>query len=189
VVYARGADAFRRDIEDLQCMTRPVRVGPIGWVLEAPMTVHVDRPHPQEHEAIYRFDDYRRSWSFMASLKDSTGWSAKTDRPGVFAVFKDRVAPKIGEPSLSRVRSWATGFSHRELRIPIDDDGSGFDEPRCVVRVGGVRQLFRWDFVGKKLIVPLHDASIIGKEPVSVVAFDRSGNRSSRSASVNTGAP
>jgi hypothetical protein len=27
VVYARGADAFRRDIEDLVCVTRPVRVG------------------------------------------------------------------------------------------------------------------------------------------------------------------
>lgn len=189
VVYARGADAYRRNLDDITCLTRPVRVGPIGWVMHAPVTVHIDRPHPGEHEAIYRFDDYRRSWSFMASLKDSTGYTAKTDRPGVFAVFRDGTAPKIGKPSTARVRSWATGRERREVRIPIDDDGSGFDEPRCVVRVGGVRALVRWDFVGKKLIVPLADDSIIGKQSVSVVAFDRSGNRSSRSATINTGTP
>ena len=189
VVYARGADAYRRNLDDIECLTRPVRVGPIGWVMHAPVTVHIDRAHAGEHEAIYRFDDYRRSWSFMASLKDSTGYTAKTDRPGVFAVFRDGAAPKIGKPSMDRVRSWATGARHRELRIPIDDDGSGFDEPRCVVRVGGVRALVRWDFVRKKLIVPLSDASIIGKQSVSVVAFDRSGNRSSRTATVDTGTP
>jgi len=55
--------------------------------------------------------------------------------------------------------------------------------------VGGVRALVRWDFVRKKLIVPLSDASIIGKQSVSVVAFDRSGNRSSRTATVDTGTP
>jgi hypothetical protein len=189
VVYARGADSFRSSSEGLVRVTRPVRVGPVGWVLQAPMTVHVDLPHPQAAEAIYRFDDYRRSWSFMPSTRDSTGWSTTSDRPGVFMVCRDTAAPKIGEPSATRVRSWATGAWRRELHIPIDDDGSGFDEPRCVVRVGGVRQIFRWDFVEKKLIVPLHDASIIGKQSVSVVAFDRSGNRSSRSATVNTGAP
>jgi hypothetical protein len=189
VVYARGADSFRSSAEGLVRVTRPVRVGPVGWVLQAPMTVHVDRPHPQPAEAIYRFDDYRRSWSFMPSTRDSTGWSTQSDRPGVFMVCRDTAAPKIGNPYATRARSWATGAWRRELHIPIDDDGSGFDEPRCVVRVGGVRQIFRWDFVEKKLIVPLHDASIIGKQSVSVVAFDRSGNRSSRSATVNTGAP
>jgi hypothetical protein len=189
VVYARGADAYRRNYNDIVCVTRPVRVGPIGWVMNAPVTVHIDRPHPQPNEAIYRFDDYRRSWSFMTSLTDSTGYTARTDRPGVFAVFRDGAPPKIGKPSAGRVRSWATGAARRELRIPIDDEGSGFDEPRCVVRVGGVRQLVRWDFVRKKLIVPLHDTSIIGKQPVSVIAFDRSGNRSSRRATVDTGTP
>lgn len=189
VVYARGADSFQRSLDGLERLTRPVRVGPVGWVLQAPMTVHVDFANPQGMESIYRYDDYRRSWSFMASVRDSTGWSAKSDRPGVFAVFRDVAAPGIGKPSAGRVRSWATGASRREIRIPIGDEGSGFDEPRCVVRVGSVRQIFRWDFVGKKLIVPLHDASIIGKQSVSVVAFDRSGNRSSRSATVDTGRP
>jgi hypothetical protein len=189
VVYARSADSFGRNIGGIERLTRPVRVGPVGWVLQAPMRVHVDMAHPGEHESIYRFDDYRRSWTFMPSIADSTGWSAKSDRPGVFAVFRDITEPKIGKPSFARVRSWATGAPRRELHIPIGDEGSGFDEPRCVVRVGGRRAIFRWDFVGKKLIVPLHDASIIGKQSVSVVAFDRSGNRSSRSASVDTGAP
>jgi hypothetical protein len=189
VVYARGADSFARKIGGIDRLTRPVRVGPVGWVLQAPMLVHVDMAHTGEHESIYRFDDYRRSWTFMPSIADSTGWSAKSDRPGVFAVLRDVSEPKIGKPSLARVRSWATGAPHRQLYIPVGDEGSGFDEPRCVVRVGGKRAIFRWDFVGKKLIVPLHDDSIIGKQSVSVVAFDRSGNRSSRSATVDTGTP
>src|SRR5262249_47447540 len=60
VVYARGADAFGRNIDGIERLTRPVRVGPVGWVLQAPMLVHIDMAHPGEHESMYRFDDYRR---------------------------------------------------------------------------------------------------------------------------------
>lgn len=189
VVYARGADSFGRSLDGLERLTRPVRVGPVGWVLEAPMRVHVDLAQPGEHEAIYRYDDYRRSWRFMPSTRDSAGWSVNSDRPGVFAVFRDVAAPEIGKPSAARVHSWASGALRREIHIPISDEGSGLDEARCVVRVGGVRSVFRWDFVRKKLIVPLHDDSIIGRQSVSVTAFDRSDNRSARSATIDTGKP
>ena len=153
------------------------------------MTIHIDRPGAQAGQAIYRYDDYRRSWSYLASTRDSTGWTAKSDRPGVFAVFLDTEAPRLGKPSLSRVRSWARGQRSRELHVPIGDAGSGLDESRTVVRVGSVRHLFRWDFVGKKLIVPLHDDSIINEQSVSVITFDRSGNRSSRVDTVDAGEP
>lgn len=189
VVYARGADSFERSMDGLERLTRPVRVGPVGWVLEAPMTVHIDVERRAPHDAIYRYDDYRRSWSFMPTTPDSTGFTALTPRPGVFAVFRDVSAPEIGKAYTARVTSWATGRERREVRIPIDDEGAGFDEPRCVVRVGGIRSIFRWDFVNKKLIVPLHDDSIIGPQAISVVAFDRSGNRSARRTTVDTGTP
>jgi hypothetical protein len=55
--------------------------------------------------------------------------------------------------------------------------------------VGRARHIYRWDFAGKKLVVPLHDDSILGEQSVRVVAFDRGGNHSSRSATVDTRIP
>jgi hypothetical protein len=55
--------------------------------------------------------------------------------------------------------------------------------------VGGVRRIFRWDFVNKKIIVPLRDEPIIGSQSVRVVVYDRIGNRSAVDASVVIDAP
>jgi hypothetical protein len=189
VLYIRGVDKAGRSVDGLTRLTRPVRIGSVGWVLHAPMTVHIEMESPEDGQAIYRYDDYRRSWSQLASRRDETGWSAPSDRPGVFAVFRDDDKPRIGRPSLSRVRSRATDRIRREIRFSVGDAGSGFDEARTQVRVGGVRHMYHWDFTARKLVVPLHDASIIGKQSFHVVAFDRSGNRSTLSATVNTGEP
>jgi hypothetical protein len=107
----------------------------------------------------------------------------------VFAVFRDDSAPELGKPALAHELSWATGRARREIHVPVSDTGSGFDESRTRVYVAGVRRMFRWDFVGKKLVVPLHDSSIIGGQSVDVIAYDRNSNRSTRHATVNTGAP
>lgn len=189
VVYARGVDAAGRKADGMKRMSLPVRLGPVGWVLHGALTVHLDFPRPQPDQAVYRYDDYRRSWSYLASSPDSTGFTAKTDRPGVFAVFRDDEAPRLGKPSLVRVDSWATGRARREIHVPVRDEGSGLDEAQSGVRINGLRRVFRWDFVTKKLVVPLHDDSIIGSQSVRVVAFDRAGNRSTRSATVDTGVP
>ncbi|HEX6791211.1 MAG TPA: M23 family metallopeptidase [Candidatus Krumholzibacteria bacterium] len=189
VVYVRGRTDAGKKIEGLKRLSRPVRIGPIGWVLHGALTVHVDLKHPQEHQAIYRYDDYRRSWAYLSSTPDSSGWSASSDRPGVFAVFRDDHEPRVGKPVLARTLSWADSTGRREIHVAVTDDGSGFDESRTRIFVGGVKQLFRWDFVGKKLVVPLHDASIIGRQSVRVIAYDRSGNRSTRDATINTGEP
>jgi hypothetical protein len=189
LMYVRGLDDAARKLDGLQRLTRPVRIGPIGWVLHGALGVHIDFKGPQQGQGIYRYDDYRRSWAYLTSTPDSTGWQANSDRPGVFAVFRDDEAPKLGKPSLSRSRSWATGKQTREIRVSMTDAGSGFDEARTRIFVGGRRCMFRWDFVRKKLVVPLHDASILGKQSMRVVAFDRSGNRSTRETTINTGTP
>ena len=189
VIYVRAADEAGKKLDGLKRLSRPVRVGPVGWVLHGALSVHIDFEDPQKNEAIYRYDDYRRTWSYLASTPDSTGWTASSDRPGVFAVFRDDTPPKLGKPFAATSYSWATGQAQREVHIPVQDAGSGFDEPRSRVSVGGVKHMFRWDFMGKKLIVALHDDSIIGRQSVSVIAYDRTGNRSTRSATVNTGTP
>jgi hypothetical protein len=189
VLYARGDDRAGRTIEGLTRLGRPVRLGPVGWVLHEAITVHIDFAKPRNNQAIFRYDDYRRTWSYLPSVPDSTGFGASTDRPGVFAVFRDDTPPKLGKPVLSATRSFSTGRERREIQVPVTETGSGFDEPRTRVLVGGVRHLFRWDFVAKKLVVPLHDDSIIGRQSVRVIAYDRIGNRSVRSATIDTGAP
>jgi hypothetical protein len=189
LIYVRSVDPAGRKVDGLKRLSRPVRIGPVGWVLHGALGVRIDFENPRKDQSIYRYDDYRRSWQFLPSTPDSAGWTANSDRPGVFAVFRDDSAPKLGKPAIARPLAWSDGREMREIHIPITDDGSGFDEPRSQVRIGGVKQIYRWDFVGKKLVVPLHDDSIIGKQSVRVIAFDRNGNRSTRSATVNTGKP
>jgi len=190
VVYARGDDTIAKGMDGVVRRTRPVRLGPVGWVLRGEVTVRVRTDAPGDRDALYRFDDYRRSWSYLPSERDSTGEvRAKAGRPGVFAVFRDEVPPRLGQPVVSYSHSWATGDTLLEIHIPVDDAGSGFDEAASVVRVGGVRRVFRWDFAGKKIIVPLRGEPIIGPQSIRAVVFDRIGNRSAIDATVYPGAP
>ncbi len=178
VVYLRGVDAPERAGRELVRRTRAVRVGPVGLVLRHDATVRVEAGVATEKDAIYRLDS-SNGWSFLASRRDSSGvLAAATARPGVFAVFRDETAPKLGSPRPRAVVSYATGAVVQELDIPVDDAGSGFDEARLRVWVGGRRRVVRWDFLGKKVVVSLDGEPIIGSQSVRVVAFDRIGNSS-----------
>jgi hypothetical protein len=139
---------------------------------------------PTAHEGIFRSSSAGGPWSYLTTAADSTWLAAAIDRPGVFAVFRDEAAPWLGKPKVVVATSYATGNTTYEVHVPVDDEGSGFDEARTEVTLGGVAQVWRWDFVGKKVIVALHDDSIIGPQPVRVVAFDRLGNSSSVEATV-----
>jgi hypothetical protein len=166
--------------------TRPVRIGPVGWVLDTDVTVALRADSLGPRDAIFRRDDYRRSWSWLASEADSAGTiRAATRRPGIFAVFRDDVPPVVGAPVAGFSHSYATADTTVEIHIPVDDTGSGFDEARTVIRVGDVRRVFRWDFVGKKIIVPLRGEPIIGPLSVRAVVFDRIGNRTAVEAPVD----
>ena len=184
VVYLRGVDTPEKSGRELVRRTRAVRVGPLGLVLRRAATVSLDVEAATEKDAIYRLDS-SNGWSFLASRPDSSGaLTATTARPGVFAVFRDETAPKIGSPRLRRSASYATGAVVRELEVPVDDAGSGFDEARLRVWVGGRRRVVRWDFLAKKVVVSLDDEPIIGTQPVRVVAFDRIGNSSVLDANI-----
>jgi murein DD-endopeptidase MepM/ murein hydrolase activator NlpD len=186
VVYARGANATAARAEGLSRRTRAVRVGPVGWVLAKDMTVSMQVASPTDQDALYRYDDFRRSWSCLPSQRDSSGVvRARASRPGVFAVFRDEVPPRVGRPATARSYSWATGEAVPEIQVAVDDVGSGPDESSAEVRVGGVRRVFRWDFAAKKIIVPLRGEPIIGSQSVRVVVFDRVGNRTAVDATVD----
>lgn len=161
-----------------------VRLGPVGLVLKRSVTLRFDAVGATHQDAIYRSAGASGPWSFLASTSDSAGLTASVDRPGVFAVIRDDSAPWIGNARVVVATSYADGDTTYEVHVPIDDEGSGLDEPRTEVFVGGVKRIWRWDFVAKKIIVALRDESIIGPQPVRVVAFDRIGNSSKADATV-----
>jgi hypothetical protein len=185
VVYAVGeGDARAPRQRSLTLRSPAVRLGPVGLVLKRSVTLRLDVLRPTDQDAVYRSADASGPWSFLASTVDSAGVSASVDRPGVFAVIRDTAAPWIGDARVVVATSYADGDTTFEVHVPVDDEGSGFDEARTEVFVGGVKRIWRWDFAAKKIIVALRDESIIGPQPVRVVAFDRIGNSSKADATV-----
>jgi hypothetical protein len=187
VVFALAEGAARADQQrSLKPRTPAVLLGPAGLVLEHNASVRLRVAQPSPRDGVYRAGANGGPWAFLPTTTDSAGLSASIDRPGVFAVFRDDTAPWLGEARLVVATSYATGDSTYQVHIPVDDEGSGFDDARTEVFVGGSKRIWRWDFVAKKIIVALRGETIIGPLPVRVVAFDRIGNSSSADYTVST---
>lgn len=185
VVFAVGEGEARAPRQrSLTPRSPAVRLGPAGLVFKRSAAVRFDVARPTAQDAVYRSADAGGPWSFVASSVDSAGVAASIDRPGVFAVIRDDAAPWIGNPRVVVATSYADGVGTNEVHIPVDDEGSGLDEGRTEVFVGGAKRIWRWDFAAKKIIVALRDEPIIGPQPVRVVAFDRIGNSSKADATV-----
>lgn len=186
VVFAVPAGAARADRQrSLKARTPAVSLGPAGLVFEhnASVRLHLTQPNPRD--GVYRSGANGGPWAFLPTTADSAGLSASIDRPGVFAVFRDDTAPWLGEARLVVATSYATGDTTYQVHVPVDDEGSGFDDARTEVFVGGTKRIWRWDFVAKKIIVALRGETIIAPQPVRVVAFDRIGNSSSADYTVS----
>ncbi len=185
VVFARSeGDAEVGRQRSLRRRSQAVRLGPAGWVLKNNATVQFRLGDPGPRDGVFRSGDNGGPWSYLPTTMDAAGIAAGIDRPGVFAVFRDETAPWVGTVTVVAAASYATGATTFEIHVPVDDEGAGFDDTRSEVYVGGIKQIWRWDFVAKKMIVALRDDSIIGPQPVRVVAFDRIGNSSSVDATV-----
>ncbi len=186
VVFALAAgDARAERQRSLKARTTAVLIGPAGLVLQKSASLRLRLAKPGPRDAVYRASGNGGPWSYLTSTVDSSGVAAAVDRPGVFAVFTDDAAPWLGEARVVAATSYATGDTIYEVRVPVDDEGSGFDDARTEVFVGGTKRVWRWDFVGKKIVVALRGETIIGQEPVRVVAFDRTGNSSSADYTVS----
>jgi len=185
VVFAtRAATERARPANGLLAVTDPVRIGPVGWVTRRGFDVRIDVPAAGERDAIFRFDDRRGGWSYLAGTRDAGGLTARSTRPGIFAVMRDTTPPWLGNPQLAWPESYASGEAYPEIRVPVEDRGSGIDDARIAVTVGGVERYARWDFAKKKIVVALRGEPIIGTQPVRVVVFDKTGNQSVAEATV-----
>ena len=129
-------------------------------------------------DAIYRLNEKKNEWSHYRSVVDGAMISTTARRPGVYAVLSDEYAPEILRPFTSWRRSYATGANRPEIVVPIGDAGSGVDDERCSIYLNGVKQIARWDGNAKKMFVIVKDQNIMGTQAISIVAYDKIGNRS-----------
>ncbi len=184
VFVTRAQTEHAKTANGLVSVSDPVRVGPAGWVTRRGFDLRIEAPGCGEHDAVYRFDDRKRTWSFLGGARDAAGITARSTRPGVFAVLRDGTPPWLGAPQLAWPASYATGLPVAEILVPVEDRGSGIDDTRITVTVGGRERYARWDFAKKKIVVTLRGEPIIGPQPVHVVVFDKAGNQSVADATV-----
>jgi hypothetical protein len=163
---------------------RGVRFGPYSLALRADVEIRFIVEGADSADAVYRLNEEKGEWVYYASVASGAIVSTTARRPGVYAVFADRRAPKVRRPFLSARRSYATGLSIPEIVVPIEDTGSGVDYERTAIYVDGVRRIAQWDPVAKKVFVPLRGENIIEPLAVSAVAFDRVGNRARADATL-----
>jgi hypothetical protein len=188
VVYATRANTGEARMGGgLSLQSTPVRIGPAGWVLHRAVTVSLEYDGDDPRDAVFRWDDRRRSWSFLASERADGAMSASSGRPGVFAVVRDEAPPWLGAPQLDRPRSYFTGQATIEVRVPVEDKGSGVDDRSIRVTIGGDEHFARWDFAKKKIVVGVRGDSIIGPQPVHVIVSDKCGNETAIEATIDFG--
>lgn len=158
-------------------LTAPVRLGPRSAVLRKAVEIRFSAAGPPEgRAAVFQWDEEKSRWSFRRSTSTNGAISALVREPGIYAVLSDSLAPRIGEPTVARRKSFATGRTVVEAAIPLADGGCGVDAERSEVYVDGRKQIARWDGFLEKMFVIVEDENIIGAHDLSIVAVDRLGN-------------
>lgn len=170
---------------ELERRTRPVEIGPLSLSLRNDYELHVSLPGADSSDAIYRLNEQKGTWAHYASQVVGGVVTTQAKRPGVYAVMRDTIPPAVSPPRIAWRKSYATGERHPEIRVDVDDDGSGVDDSRTEVFLGEEPLIARWDGRSKKLFVDLRDVSIMGPRAITVVAYDRLGNRFQLDATID----
>ena len=164
-----------------------VRLGPYSLTLREDLELRFHVERADSVSAIYRLNERKGEWVYYDSVVDGMFVSTTAKRPGVYSVLDDRHGPRIRKPFMAERISYASSASVPEIVIPIEDTGSGVDDDRTVVYVDGIKQIARWDSPSKKMFILLADQNIIGRRAMSVVAYDKIGNRSQRDDVIDIG--
>jgi hypothetical protein len=168
---------FPRDA--LNPVTSAFRLGPESVALKGSIEIRfVTGRSVDGREAVYRFDERKSAWSYRSSFVRGDTLAAFVRQPGVYAVFVDSIAPRVGTPRVEVRRSHATGEQFREIVIGITDEGSGLDVEALEVYLNGNKQIARWDGFSEKTFVLIRNQNIIGLQDCAISAVDRVGNAS-----------
>jgi hypothetical protein len=170
--------------KDLVPAAGPVRIGPYSATLRADMEIRFLSSRLDSTTAIYRLNERKQKWVFYESEAAEGVLSTTAKRPGVYAVFSDETGPRIGKPFTRWRTSYATGKKRPEIVAPVEDAGAGLDYRKTAVFLAGAEQIAYWDSQAKKLFVVVGDPNIMGRQAISVVAYDQAGNRSQLDATI-----
>jgi hypothetical protein len=170
---------------ELRPRADPVRLGPYSATLRNNVDLRFLADRLDSTAAIYRLNERKGEWVFYESTVHRRLITTTAKRPGVYAVFADKFGPRIRRPFVRERKSYATGESRPEIVIPLEDSGSGVDDRRTSVYVAGIEQFAYWDSRSKKLLVVVRDQNIMGPQAISIVAYDKIGNRSQLDSTVD----
>jgi hypothetical protein len=163
----------------------PVRLGPYSATLRNDVDLRFLAERLDSTAAIYRLNERKGEWVFYESTVYRGLITTTANRPGVYAVFADKFGPRIRRPFVRERKSYATGESRPEIVIPLEDSGSGVDHRKTSVYVAGIEQFAYWDSRSKKLLVVVRDQNIMGPQAISIVAYDKIGNRSQLDSTID----
>jgi hypothetical protein len=168
--------------KELDLRSKVVRLGPLSLALRTAVEIDLFLDMPvDEKEAVYRLNEKKKEWAFLhvgSSQSHGAGHRVgiQARKPGVYAVFADRMAPTFGNVAVRKHRMYADGRTFPEIVIELDDSGSGIDNKKTKVFLDGRPQVAQWDSFAKKMFVLLREQNIIGDRKLTVKALDRVGN-------------
>jgi len=125
---------------------------------------------------LFRWNPASGKWVAGSWKPSRRGLEALLDRPGLYALLRDRRPPRLRPARLSRRRRFVDGRWERILVVPVEEEGSGIETDSIRVAIGGRPAPVYWDRVEEKLVVLHLPDSIMGVRPVSVRLRDRCGN-------------
>jgi hypothetical protein len=129
-----------------------------------------------EKIGFYRYDEDDSTWSCLGDAGSGSGITIS--RPGVFALFRDGLPPRIGRLAISENPSGSGFFRDYSYFIPVEDSASGIDPYSPEILWNGEWMLCRWDDIRGRLYIPVPSSIPSGKVYLRAAVSDKLGNRS-----------
>jgi len=110
-------------------------------------------------------------------IPEREGGSVEIRRPGIYALFADREAPRLREVASTR-KTGGSGFFKRALYyVPVREDGSGIDPDAVTASLDGVRVVCEWDEFRRRVDIPIPASHAPGPARLEIAVADRAGNK------------
>jgi len=161
-----------------------VRFTPDRLPVKTPLTVTMmlpDELQDDPHIGLFSYDHHRNRSSFISSRKENGMLKAEINEISELRIKRDRIAPWAGNPKLKKDLG-----GNYVLELPVVDRDSGIDFRRSDIRINGKRGIIEYDR-DKNLLIFYHPdfEPSAGTNRVEATVYDRIGNRTERSYSVN----
>jgi hypothetical protein len=175
--------AMARDSGELAAVGPEAALLPASLPLRRPASVSLALPAGAAADHVGLFNDVGEGWEFVSAEFDSASRrvSGETRQLGRFALFRDTRGPRVTPLRVPR-RAALKPYSRWALEAKLEDPGSDVDRRASRFEVDGRRVPSEWDeSVGILRWRPLRRPAP-GRHRYEIVAVDRTGNVTRRSA-------